>query len=369
MPQAAAQCREAWRLLHQWRIRPGSGNEDAQAFSRWAAEYEKKTAGEIDAARLPDLMAQHLGSLKKPKLLVAYAFDVMPPQTQRVLSSVRARRSACPSRSPASCLRTSYPSAEARDRSGGEVGARAAGGGQARASASWCPISASDRREVVRVFSRVMQPGYNLPGAGEDADAVQRLARQAAASAIRWWIPRSASSSSRSAAWNSTRRATSSARRSSAAPTASSRAAHRSTRGCARTLDATVSLPKLIAAAEPAPLLRKHARAGVRDHQDPSASRPPNGRGISPRCSRPPASPASARSTRTSSRRAPSGTRRSASSRGWSASREHFSFDESFAFLQAPSAPTRCSSPSRPTRRSRSSACSSRRACASTACG
>src|SRR5215212_2131564 len=44
---AAQQCREAWRLLHQWRIRPGTGTEDALAFSRWAAAYEKQTAGEV----------------------------------------------------------------------------------------------------------------------------------------------------------------------------------------------------------------------------------------------------------------------------------------------------------------------------------
>src|SRR6185436_4965665 len=78
---AAQQCREAWRLLHQWRIGTGGATEDATAFSSWSKEYQRNTAGEVDAARLPDLMAQHLGSLKKPKLLVAYAFDVMPPQT------------------------------------------------------------------------------------------------------------------------------------------------------------------------------------------------------------------------------------------------------------------------------------------------
>jgi ATP-dependent helicase/nuclease subunit B len=30
---AAQQCREAWRLVHQWRIGNGPGNEDAAAFS------------------------------------------------------------------------------------------------------------------------------------------------------------------------------------------------------------------------------------------------------------------------------------------------------------------------------------------------
>src|SRR3954462_11953119 len=42
-PQAAAQCREAWRLIHQWRVGTGQGNEDAAAFSHWSAEYLKLT--------------------------------------------------------------------------------------------------------------------------------------------------------------------------------------------------------------------------------------------------------------------------------------------------------------------------------------
>src|SRR5918996_1085439 len=85
VPRAAAQCREAWRLAHQWRIGAGTGSEDALAFSRWSAAYRARTESEIDAARLPDLMAQHLEKLKTPKLLVAYAFDVMPPQTKEFL--------------------------------------------------------------------------------------------------------------------------------------------------------------------------------------------------------------------------------------------------------------------------------------------
>ena len=68
VPQAAAQCREAWRLVHQWRIRAERGNEDAAAFAEWARQYEHRTRGDTDAARLPDLMAGYLGRVKTPKL-------------------------------------------------------------------------------------------------------------------------------------------------------------------------------------------------------------------------------------------------------------------------------------------------------------
>src|SRR5712691_6220487 len=64
---AAAQCREAWRLLHEWRVVPARGNEDAAAFSSWSREYLAKTKGDIDAARLPDLMVGYLSKIKIPK--------------------------------------------------------------------------------------------------------------------------------------------------------------------------------------------------------------------------------------------------------------------------------------------------------------
>src|SRR3954470_24888435 len=75
VPQAAAQCRDAWRLIHQWRVAAGPGNDDALAFQQWSAAYKKDTAADIDAARLPDLMAPYLPQLKTPALIVAFAFD------------------------------------------------------------------------------------------------------------------------------------------------------------------------------------------------------------------------------------------------------------------------------------------------------
>src|SRR4030081_3169806 len=87
---AADQCRDAWRLAKTWRIRLGQGNEDAQAFGAWSAKYEESTRGEVDAARLPDLVASLLKDLKKPKLLVAYAFDILPPQTREFLDACAA---------------------------------------------------------------------------------------------------------------------------------------------------------------------------------------------------------------------------------------------------------------------------------------
>src|SRR2546426_6442712 len=78
---AAAHCRDAWGLLHQWRVGAARGNEDHSAFPEWARQSQKEPLGDIDSARLPDLVAGLLDKLKKPKLLVAYAFDLRAPPT------------------------------------------------------------------------------------------------------------------------------------------------------------------------------------------------------------------------------------------------------------------------------------------------
>src|SRR5688572_27268569 len=87
LDETAAGCREAWRLMHQWRVRPGTGSEDAAAFAAWAESYRKRTAAEMDAARLPDFVATLLPGAAKPKGLVAYAFDIVPPQLEEFLQA------------------------------------------------------------------------------------------------------------------------------------------------------------------------------------------------------------------------------------------------------------------------------------------
>src|SRR6267378_1760002 len=114
LPQAAAQCREAWRLLHQWRIGAGRGNEDHSAFSEWVKQYQRETASDIDSARLPDLVAGLLDKLKKPRLLIAYAFDIVPPPNGRARAWKKAAgASASSSRSSRSGARKSCASSRA----------------------------------------------------------------------------------------------------------------------------------------------------------------------------------------------------------------------------------------------------------------
>jgi ATP-dependent helicase/nuclease subunit B len=170
VPEAAAHCREAWRLLHRWRIRAEGGNEDAAAFMEWARQYEQRTRGDTDAARLPDLMAGYLGRMKTPKLLVAYGFDVVPPQTQAFFGRLDGETCLAEPIS-GKCVRCSFPTGKH------EIEA-AAGWARARLEEGRARIGVvvpdlqKRRSEVVRIFSRTMQPGYNLPAASRPSAAM-----------------------------------------------------------------------------------------------------------------------------------------------------------------------------------------------------
>ena len=160
--QTAAQCGEAWRLRHAWRIGPETGNEDAAAFNSWSRSYEEKTKGQIDSARLPDLLVGLFDRLKKPKQVVAYAFDILPPQTRGFLDKLE-WMSCKPEPQKGSAVRTSIPTAKVELESAARWARARLEQGSARIGVV-VPGLQQRRGEVVRVFSRVMQPGYNLPG-------------------------------------------------------------------------------------------------------------------------------------------------------------------------------------------------------------
>jgi ATP-dependent helicase/nuclease subunit B len=159
---AAAQCREAWRLRHAWRIVAQAGNEDAAAFNSWSASYEDKTRGQIDSARLPDLVMELLDRLKKPELVVAYGFDIVPPQTIAFLNKFQ--WVSCKAEPlQGSVVRIAFASAKLELENAAAWARARLEQGSMRIGVV-VPELQQRREEVVRVFSRVMQPGYNLPG-------------------------------------------------------------------------------------------------------------------------------------------------------------------------------------------------------------
>src|SRR5713101_327689 len=156
---AAAKCRDAWNLANPWRIRPGAGNQDTEAFARWLTHYKKKTENDLDTPRLPDALQRFLPELKRPKLVVAYAFDILPPQTKEFLDALGTEIAFCrPDPRSATVSRAAFDSAKHEIESAARwARARLEAGGKRIGVV--IPSLQENRKEVARVFSRVMRPG------------------------------------------------------------------------------------------------------------------------------------------------------------------------------------------------------------------
>ncbi|MFH1603507.1 MAG: PD-(D/E)XK nuclease family protein, partial [Pseudomonadota bacterium] len=181
LAQTAEDARKAWELAYLWRIDGAlgqfPGNEDAEAFAQWAADYRRRTTRErqIDAARLPDLVAGLLvgRALRKPGLLVAYAFDILPPQTRALFDACAASgtelRACHPAHREAGVLRCSFGSArEELDAAACWARARLERSGDVRIGIV-VPDIEQRRKEVARVLARTLAPGCRLPGAGKQS--------------------------------------------------------------------------------------------------------------------------------------------------------------------------------------------------------
>ncbi len=96
VPQAAAAARDAWKTAHEWglleRAKRIPGNEDSEAFLRWAQRYERVTraAGQTEGARLPGVVAAVLGEPRvgKPAMLARYGFDIVTPQQEEFFGAL-----------------------------------------------------------------------------------------------------------------------------------------------------------------------------------------------------------------------------------------------------------------------------------------
>ena len=176
VPQAAADCVRAWELAHAWRIdkvlASFPGNDDAKAFADWSREYARRCDLEknTDAARLADVVAPLLGeaALRKPKLLVAYAFDVLTPQERDFFDAcarqgIEVRACAGEGRKSKAGLRV-FPSAREELEAAAQWARAKLETGAARIGVV-VPELAERRKEVARVFARTLHPGHNLPDA------------------------------------------------------------------------------------------------------------------------------------------------------------------------------------------------------------
>ena len=98
VPSAARSARDAWQLLHAWKLSiPRSQeitSEDVSAFARWAKAYGQRcTSGNwLDSARLADAVRDAIvaGRLAPPRALILAGFDELTPQQDALLNAVRA---------------------------------------------------------------------------------------------------------------------------------------------------------------------------------------------------------------------------------------------------------------------------------------
>ncbi|MGQ0653787.1 MAG: PD-(D/E)XK nuclease family protein [Betaproteobacteria bacterium] len=161
--ETAARCREAWGLMHEWRIRPGNVNEDAAAFASWAEAYARKA--DLDAARLPDFLLGMAKDLALPATLVPFAFDILPPQTREFFEGLAAHGVEVlpvqPQAQRAQVSRSAFPSAKAELEHAAQW-ARARLEGGAQCIGVVVPDLQLRRREVARVFGRIVAPAFNI---------------------------------------------------------------------------------------------------------------------------------------------------------------------------------------------------------------
>jgi len=176
---AAAQCREAWRLVHGWRLQAGlrntETNDDGKAFIEWAERYERGCARGpySDGARLADVVAPLFkqASIATTAALIVYGFDTITPQQRECLAALAQTglsiREAGPQMQEGRAARIGFMSARE----------------EILACARWARIrleknpaarigvvvpDLAQRREMVRrSFFVQMQPNHALPGAAK----------------------------------------------------------------------------------------------------------------------------------------------------------------------------------------------------------
>jgi len=163
---AASLAREAWQLLHAWRLGPAlaraEANEDTKAFREWSARYERLTRerGLVDGARLPDVLAGRLAEpgISRPATIILHAFDRLAPQQGALLAVFEATGSSLlasePCGSSASPVRTEWKSPRL----------------ELEACAAW----ARDRLEAVLARGRIPRIGVVVPDLGRNLAAVER---------------------------------------------------------------------------------------------------------------------------------------------------------------------------------------------------
>ena len=176
---AAAQCRDAWKLAHEWRLAQRlaeAQSVDARAFADWAARYERATnaKGQTEAARLPDVVAPLLSgaSMKLPGSIALFGFDQMTPQAGSFLDALAARgvevlEVAAPRREGRACRVELTEAKDEIDAAARWARARLEANPRARIGVV-VPDLARSRAQVRRIFKRTLHPAAPVETAARE---------------------------------------------------------------------------------------------------------------------------------------------------------------------------------------------------------
>ncbi|HLX80884.1 MAG TPA: PD-(D/E)XK nuclease family protein [Burkholderiales bacterium] len=154
VPQTAASAQRAWQTAQEWRIAGAlekfDGTEDTRAFADWARAYQRRLQkdGLVDASLLWDF------EFRKPELLVAYAFDIVPEQVKIFLNQFEFL-DCSPEKRQGHAVKTSFASPREELESAARWARARLEEGKKHIGVV-VPDLKLRRREVARVFGRVM---------------------------------------------------------------------------------------------------------------------------------------------------------------------------------------------------------------------
>ncbi len=208
------QARQAWQRLNEWRVPPEdlarhAGNEDERLFAAAAGAYRRELArrGWIDAALLPELVAQRLREreLAVPRRVVLAGFDRLTPVAESIVAALKAGGcsvSSAPGASRAAVPRVvSCADADAELRSAGAWARAQLALDPAARIAIVYPGLEQQASRTERLVREGLAPGWQQGGAAHDAAVTVSYGRRLVeyplvALAITWlqWTHRGLSS-------------------------------------------------------------------------------------------------------------------------------------------------------------------------------
>lgn len=175
VPAAARGAREAWRLLHAWRLaitrEQENASEDVHAFARWTKTYLQRctTSDWLDSARLPDAVRRAFAAkrITPPSTLILAGFDELTPQQEEYLGQLRASGTEIitltPASKPKEVVRIGVDDRDAEIRAAAAWTRAALESGQTRIGVV-VPDLAVQRAKLVRQFDEALLPAALYPG-------------------------------------------------------------------------------------------------------------------------------------------------------------------------------------------------------------